>query len=110
MTVSTTNADIEDLGYTGEVRCTTNILHDLPILHRKLARGVDGDIWLMGHEDDRDAVFWLRVSRMPMISRLDVVSRLPVGSSANRIDGAPTNARAIATRLLTAAGYAVPSC
>ena len=61
------------------------------------APGVQRDVVLVGHQDDGVALL-VRRSNSAMISLPVAVSRLPVGSSASRIDGLFTSARATATR------------
>ena len=51
------------------------------------ALGVRRDVGLVGHHDDRLALARAARSNTRMISSLVVLSRLPVGSSARRIDG-----------------------
>ena len=58
---------------------------------------VGGDVGLVGHHDDGLAL-GMELPNTRMISSLVVLSRLPVGSSARRIDGSLTSARAMATR------------
>ena len=70
---------------------------DQTIADRNRAVGVGGDVGLVGDEDDGVAGEWRR-SNTPMISMPVFESRLPVGSSASRIDGLFTSARAMATR------------
>ena len=59
--------------------------------------GVQRDIVFVRHQHDRVAL-WCSRSNSAMISLPVAVSRSPVGSSASRIDGLFTSARAMATR------------
>ena len=70
----------------------------LPIDEADHAARISGDILLMGDHDDRDAVLHIQAGDNSMISRLVLVSRLPVGSSARSTAGSVTIARAMATR------------
>jgi hypothetical protein len=62
------------------------------------AARVRGDVGLVRHEDDRVARLVQLLEEPLMISTPVFESRFPVGSSARRIDGMFTSARAIATR------------
>ena len=68
------------------------------VAERHDARAVLGDVRLVRDQHDGDAALVFSRWNSPITSTLVRESRLPVGSSASRIDGLLTSARAIATR------------
>src|SRR5690606_16272187 len=57
ITVSRTNADMNGLGNDRQSWRTADVLHNLPGCRHGLAGRVGSDVGLMGHHDNRNAVF-----------------------------------------------------
>ena len=81
-----------------------HVRHDLPVAEGEDALGVGGDVRLVGHQHDRDALIALRRWTMSRISSLVRVSRLPVGSSASSSAGLIHQRARDGDALLLAAG------
>ena len=68
------------------------------VTERHDPRAVLRDVGFVRDQHDGDAALLVQALESPITSMLVRVSRLPVGSSARRIDGLLISARAIATR------------